>query len=105
MDTEKSPQQDRSRATAQRLLSATIRVISESGLDAATVPKIAALAEVAPASVYRRYHDKDALIRAAFLHVLEQSNANNRLHLKSALLKQKSRGSGLASCLIHISIY
>ncbi|MEO5625439.1 MAG: TetR/AcrR family transcriptional regulator [Dokdonella sp.] len=88
MDTEKSPQQDRSRATAQRLLSATIRVISESGLDAATVPKIAALAEVAPASVYRRYHDKDALIRAAFLHVLEQSNANNRLHLKSALLKQ-----------------
>jgi AcrR family transcriptional regulator len=88
MDTEKAPQQDRSRATAQRLLSATIRVISESGLDAATVPKIAALAEVAPASVYRRYHDKDALIRAAFLHVLEQSNANNRLHLKSALLKQ-----------------
>jgi AcrR family transcriptional regulator len=88
MDTEKAPQQDRSRATAQRLLSATIRVISESGLDAATVPKIAALAEVAPASVYRRYHDKDALIRAAFLHVLEQSNANNGLHLKSALLKQ-----------------
>ena len=58
MDTEKSPQQDRRRATAQRLLSATIRVISESGLDAATVPKIAALAEVAPASVYRRYHDR-----------------------------------------------
>jgi len=90
MDSEKSPQhqQERSRATAQRLLSATIRVISESGLDAATVPKIAALAKVAPASVYRRYHDKDALIRAAFLHALEQSNANNRLHLERALLKQ-----------------
>ncbi|MDR3389367.1 MAG: TetR/AcrR family transcriptional regulator [Rudaea sp.] len=88
MDSEKSPQQERSRATAQRLLSATIRVISESGLDAATVPKIAALAKVAPASVYRRYQDKDALIRAAFLHALEQSNVNNRLHLKRALLKQ-----------------
>jgi AcrR family transcriptional regulator len=95
MDTEKSPQQDRSRATAQRLLSATIRVISESGLDAATVPKIAALAEVAPASVYRRYHDKDALIRAAFLHVLEQSNANNRLHLKSALLQQTLKSTAV----------
>lgn len=88
MNTEKSPKQERSRATAQRLLSSTIRVISESGLDAATVPKIAALAKVAPASVYRRYRDKDALIRAAFLHALEQSNANNRLHLKTALLKQ-----------------
>jgi AcrR family transcriptional regulator len=88
MNSEKSPQQERSRATAQRLLSATIRVIADSGLEAATVPKIAALAEVAPASVYRRYQDKDALVRAAFLHALEQSNANNRQHLKSALLRQ-----------------
>jgi AcrR family transcriptional regulator len=88
MDPEKSPQQERSRETAQRQLSATIRVISESGLDAATVPRIAELAEVAPASVYRRYRDKDVLIRAAFLHALEQSNANNRLHLKRILLKQ-----------------
>jgi AcrR family transcriptional regulator len=38
--------------------------------------------------VYRRYQDKDALIRAAFLHALEQSNANNRQHLKGALLRQ-----------------
>lgn len=88
MNSEKSPQQERSRATAQRLLSATIRVIADSGLEAATVPRIAALAEVAPASVYRRYQDKDALVRAAFLHALEQSNANNRQHLKSALLRQ-----------------
>jgi AcrR family transcriptional regulator len=88
MNSEKSPQQERSRATAQRLLSATIRVIADAGLEAATVPKIAALAKVAPASVYRRYQDKDALIRAAFLHALEQSNANNRLHLKEALLRQ-----------------
>jgi AcrR family transcriptional regulator len=87
MTMEKSPQQERSRATAQRLLAATIRVIAEAGLDAATVPRIAALAKVAPASVYRRYHDKDALIRAAFLHALEQSNAGNRQQLKGALLK------------------
>ena len=89
MNSEKSPQQERSRATAQRLLAATIRVIADSGLDAATVPKIAALAKVAPASVYRRYHDKDALIRAAFLQALEQSNANNRQHLAAVLLRSK----------------
>src|SRR5215471_15918497 len=88
MNPERSAQQERSRATAQRLLSATIRVIADSGLDAATVPAIAALAKVAPASVYRRYQDKDALIRAAFLHALEQSNADNRLHLKGALLRR-----------------
>jgi len=88
MNQERSPQQERSRATARRLLSATIRVIAESGLEAATVPKIAALAKVAPASVYRRYQDKDALVRAAFLQALEQSNANNRQLLKGALLRQ-----------------
>ena len=88
MNQEKAPQQERSRATAQRLLAATIRTIAEAGLEAATVPKIAALAKVAPASVYRRYQDKDALIRAAFLHALEQSNANNREHLKTVLQRQ-----------------
>lgn len=88
MEPEKSHQQERSRVTAQRLLAATIRVIAESGLGAATVPKIAALAKVAPASVYRRYQDKDALVRAAFLHALQQSNANNRQHLQGALLRQ-----------------
>jgi len=95
MNPEKTPQQGRSRATAQSLLSATIRVIAAAGLDAATVPKIAALAKVAPASVYRRYQDKDALIRAAFLHVLEQSNANNRQHLKSALLRQTLQSTAM----------
>lgn len=88
MDREKSPQQDRSRATAQRLLSAAIRVVADVGLEGATVPRIAALAKVAPASIYRRYQDKDALIRAAFLHALEQSNENNRQLLKGALLRQ-----------------
>lgn len=88
MDPEKQHLQDRSRATAERLLSATIRVIDESGLDGATIPRIAAMAKVAPASVYRRYRDKDALIRAAFLHVIEQAHRNNRSQLQAVLLKK-----------------
>jgi len=95
MTSDKPHQQERSRATAQRLLAATIRVIADSGLEAATVPKIAALAKVAPASVYRRYQDKDALVRAAFLHALEQSNANNRERLKGALLKPTLEATAL----------
>jgi AcrR family transcriptional regulator len=78
MGREKPAKQARSRATAERLLSAAIRVIAEHGLEGTTVPRIAKIAKVAPASVYRRYADKDALIRAAFLHLLEQSNQKNR---------------------------
>ena len=83
-----APQQGRSRDTAQRLLSATLRLIDEAGLDGATIPKIAALAGVAAASVYRRYADKDALIRAAFLYALAQSNQNNQTQLRGLLLKE-----------------
>ena len=54
---------------------ATVQVLDEHGLENTTIPRIAEVAEVAPASVYRRFEDKDALIRAALLHVLEASSA------------------------------
>ncbi|MBB6186131.1 TetR/AcrR family transcriptional regulator [Rhodanobacter sp. MP7CTX1] len=88
MNSEISPKQARSRATAERLLAAAIRVVDEAGLEGATVPRIAAAADVAPASVYRRYADKDALLRAAFLHALESSNQNNRQVMKKLLLRK-----------------
>src|ERR1700733_5106492 len=87
MSSETSPKQARSRATAERLLAAAIRVVDEVGLEGATVPRIAAAADVAPASVYRRYADKDALLRAAFLHALENSNQNNRQMMTKLLLR------------------
>lgn len=65
-------QQQRSRKTLARLLSATIAMLDKHGLGGATIPRIAAAAGVAPASVYRRFKDRDALFRAAFLSVLEQ---------------------------------
>ncbi len=80
------PKQQRSRETLERLLAATIKVLDEGGLEGAVVPKIAAIAKVAPASIYRRFEDKDALLRAAFLHMLRQSNDRNRDGLGKALL-------------------
>lgn len=77
--------QQRSRETELRLLNATIRLLDEGGLDAAVIPRIAELADVAPASVYRRFADKTALLRAAFLHVLERSNDANRESMTLAL--------------------
>ncbi len=90
MNSEQSPhlpRQERSRATAERLLNATIHILDESGLEGAVIPRIAAVANVAPASVYRRFADKEALLRAAFLHVLKQSNQANHQQLESLILR------------------
>jgi AcrR family transcriptional regulator len=72
------PKQQRSRETLARLLDAAIATLEEHGLDGTTIPRVAAAAGVAPASVYRRFHDKNALFRAAFLMVLEEGVEKNR---------------------------
>jgi AcrR family transcriptional regulator len=53
------------------------------------VPRIAAAAKVAPASVYRRFRDKEALLRAAFLDFLEHSTAASAAALP-ALMKGRT---------------
>ena len=77
-DSPLAPRQARSRATAEALVAATIKILESGGLDAALIPDIAEAARVAPASVYRRFADKDALLRAAFLQVLRRSHEANR---------------------------
>lgn len=87
------PQQQRSRDTVDRLLAATVKALDQDGLEGAVVPKIAALAGVAPASIYRRFPDKDALLREAFLHLLRSSNTGNREHLHTMLLRDTLEAS------------
>ncbi len=77
-ETPLAPRQDRSRASVERLLNATLGLLDREGLDAAVIPRIAAEAGMAPANLYRRFVDKQALLRAAFLLALEQSNVHNR---------------------------
>ena len=67
----RAPQQARSRKTLEALLQATVRTLEAHGLEACTLPRVAEAAKVAPATVYRRFADKDALMRAALLDVLE----------------------------------
>ncbi len=71
-----APQQARSRKTLDLLLQATIRTIDESGLEACTLPRIATLVGIVPAAIYRRFADKEALLRAAFLRILEDTTTN-----------------------------
>lgn len=73
-----APKQARSRDTLARLLNAAEQLLEEGGLDAATVPAIAERAAVSVGVVYRRFPDKDALLRAVyerfFWRVKEQNN-------------------------------
>ena len=80
-----APQQQRSRKTLESLLAATVRLLDKDSLEACTLPRIATEAGVSAASVYRRFPDKDALIRAAFLQVLQQSNTANKSQLAKLL--------------------
>ncbi|GAB3378268.1 TetR/AcrR family transcriptional regulator [Lysobacter fragariae] len=61
-----TPRQDRSRRTEQALLDAALELFRERGVDAVTVSDIAAAAGVAPATIYRRFGDKDGLLKEAF---------------------------------------
>jgi AcrR family transcriptional regulator len=68
--------QARSRATLERLLRATEETLDVYGLDGATVPKIAKRAKLSPAAIYRRFPDKDALLRYVCLRFFEDKIAN-----------------------------
>jgi AcrR family transcriptional regulator len=65
------PQQERSRQSLRRLLDAAESVFNKFGLEGATLPRIAREARLSPASVYRRFRDKNALIRAVFSRASE----------------------------------
>ena len=84
-ETDLEPQQERSRRTLTRLIQATAMTLMEHGLEGATIPRIAEISDVSPATVYRRFKDKKDLLRVAILHVLESSNVGNRALLSKKL--------------------
>ncbi len=67
------PQQQRSRETLARLVAATLATLEEHGLEGATISRIAAAAGMAPASVYRRFRDRNTLYRVALLDIFERA--------------------------------
>jgi len=83
--------QDRSRRTRDRLLDAAEALLAGGGPEAATVPAIARRARVAVGSVYRRFPDKDAVLRAVYERFFERSLETNR----AALAPDRWRGTPL----------
>src|SRR4051794_11152851 len=68
------PQQARTRESLRKLLKAASEVLGQHGIEGATIPRIAAHAGLTPGAVYRRFKDKDALLEAVLLGILERQN-------------------------------
>jgi len=69
--------QRRSQATTEHLLAAAEALLREGGADAATLRAIADRAGVSLGIVYRRFADKDAVLRAVYTRLFEQAAASN----------------------------
>jgi len=68
------PQQERSRESLRKLLKAATEVLGQRGVEGTTIPRIARHAGLTPGAVYRRFRDKDALLEAAILGILERQD-------------------------------
>jgi AcrR family transcriptional regulator len=82
--------QARSRKSLELLLKAAADVLNKDGLEGATIPKIAARAGLSPGSVYRRFPDKDALLREVCLRLFEENYQQSKELLKPERLKGAS---------------
>jgi AcrR family transcriptional regulator len=85
------PQQARSRDSHRRILDAAEAVIDKHGLEGATLPRIAKAAKSSPANVYRRFRDKDALMRAVFARISDL----NAEQLKADVNVEELRSIGI----------
>jgi AcrR family transcriptional regulator len=95
-----APQQARSRESEERLLQATRRLLQEKGLRGATIPRIAARAGLTAGAVYRRFPDKDALLRTVILTTLRDSGEQTRQALNTELAEKYSLPT-MAKSLVH----
>ncbi len=76
--------QERGRHTLERLLNAAEQMLDFVGLEGATVPAIAAAAGVSVGTVYKRFPDKDAVLRAVYERFFADLLAANQFALDPA---------------------
>jgi AcrR family transcriptional regulator len=79
--------QRRSQMTTERLLEAAESLLRERGADAATLRAIADRAGVSVGIVYRRFRDKDTVLRAVYMRFFARIDAANRRALESDRLR------------------
>jgi AcrR family transcriptional regulator len=83
-----APQQERSRESLRKLQKATAEVLGQHGVEGTTIPRIAQHAGLTPGAIYRRFHDKDALLEATILGILERQEERMKTGLTPAAASQ-----------------
>ncbi len=78
-----APQQERSRESLRKLLKAAAEVLGQHGVEGTTIPRIAQHAGLTPGAVYRRFHDKEALLEEVVLGILERQDERMKTGLTS----------------------
>lgn len=78
------PQQARSRAALQKLLTAAEQVLAEQGLESFTVAAVASQAGMSVGTIYRRFDGKEQLLHAVKDRLLTQLETSVRDALRSA---------------------
>jgi AcrR family transcriptional regulator len=79
--------QDRGHKAVERLLAAAEKILESGGLEAATVPAIAARAGMSVGNVYKRFPDKNSLLGAVYERFFAESLAANEFALDPAKWK------------------
>jgi AcrR family transcriptional regulator len=82
------PQQERSRESLRKLQKATAEVLGQHGVEGTTIPRIAHHAGLTPGAIYRRFHDKDALLEATILGMLQRQEERMKVGLTPAAAAQ-----------------
>jgi len=100
----RTPTQERSRRTVQRILDAAEALVGESGIDAATTRAIAERAGVAAPSLYRFFADRDEVLDA----VLERALQDLDGYIEQ--MQQQGGGDSIAGLVrraleVHIDYY
>ena len=83
-----APQQERSRESLRKLQKATAEVLGQHGVEGATIPRIAEHAGLTPGAIYRRFHDKDALLEDTILGMLGRQDERMKSSLTPAAAAQ-----------------
>jgi len=83
-----TPQQERSRESLRKLQKATAEVLGQHGVEGATIPRIAQHAGLTPGAIYRRFHDKDALLEDTILGMLERQQERARTGMTPEFVAQ-----------------
>ncbi|WP_216894261.1 TetR/AcrR family transcriptional regulator [Nocardia alni] len=98
MATPHEPKQDRSRATRQRLLEATIDTLAETGWAAATVSVVAERAGVSRGATQHHFPTREDLITAALEYMFDSRMAQSKSQVQS--LRRIAEGAGRTEAVV-----